>query len=147
MLLHLHTLHEWKNSKVQVAFEYFIIAGMVLAMLLIMWAYLAGVQQSTAEQLSLSYARNSAYKIAGIADMVYAQGPPASIGTTIYIPQGVVSIQLRNLEINFRVRTSAGITDVYALTKANLTGSLPVESGYYSVIIAARNNTVEVAYS
>ncbi len=133
-----------RDMRGQVAFEYLVIVGMVLTMLLITWAYLAGIQRNTSEQLSISYAKNTANKIAGIADMVYAQGEPASVETLVYMPNNINAVQLSNREINFQVQTSGGLADVYAITQANLTGNLSANSGYYYVVIRAQEDSVLV---
>jgi len=124
--------------------EYFLIAGIVLAVLLPTWAYVTAVNSDTNYQLSMAYAYNAAQKIASIADMVRSQGEPASIKTAIYVPANVESITLTDREISFRIATSSGSTDVYATTKANLTGSLPIVQGSYDVRITAGQNNVSV---
>ena len=136
-----------KARRAQTAMEYFLIMGMVMAVLIPTWAYVTAVQRDAGDQISLSYAHNAVNKIAGIADMVHSQGSPASMKTMIHIPAGVEEIQLRNREVNFRVRTSSGTSDVYAITIANLTGSIPTTPGDYHITINANYGCVQVQVS
>ena len=45
----------------------------------------------------------------------------------------------------FRVRTSAGISDVFYTTVSDLDGSLPTKSGYYYVSLTTFPNYVNVS--
>lgn len=62
----------------------------------------------------------------------------------IYLPEGIEEIQLANKTILFRVRTSAGISDIFYVSLANVTGTLPKTSGYRIAKIQAFETNVTI---
>ena len=53
----------------------------------------------------------------------------------IDIPTNVKESYILDNEIGFRISTSAGITDVYAMSMTNVTGSLPDTPGRHFIVI------------
>jgi hypothetical protein len=47
--------------------------------------------------------------------------------------------------ILLRVKTSAGISDIYYKTIAPLDGSIPTKSGYYPISVTANENNVTIS--
>ena len=129
----------------QVAFEYIIIVGLVLMFLIPLWSYIASVQEGTSSQLSISYSQNAVNKIASNADLVFSQGPPAKITTTLYIPPGVQETIIIGSTIIFRVWVRGSLTDVTAVSNANITGSLPATEGNYQISIDAVGDSVTLS--
>ncbi len=124
--------------------EYFAIVGMVLLFVLPIWAYMVSMQQQTGTQLSLSYASNTAKQIADTASLVYSQGPPAKIPLRIYIPDGVTNISIINNTIILNMTFGNSYTYVYATSKAQMNGTLPITEGYYTVYVTAVNDHVNI---
>jgi len=133
------------SSQGQVAFEYMIIVGLVLLFLIPLWAYLASVREDTIQEISTSYAESAVNKIASSADLVFSQGPPAKVRTTVYIPSGVSSTNIIDSTIIISVYSGAGISNVSALTIANITGALPTTEGNYQITIEAIDDYVSVS--
>ena len=130
--------------RAQTAFEYLVIAMFVLAFLTPIWVYLFQLQGQTSDEFSVSYAKNAVTQIAKKADLVYSQRMGARIKIEVYIPRGVEYINITGNEINFRVRTSSGSTDVFATSIAQLQGSLPTQEGLYWVLIKAEGDYVNI---
>jgi hypothetical protein len=94
----------------------------------------------------ISLAKNTVKKLGESVDWVYSQGSPAKLSVQIYVPDDIYNISLNNRTILFRIKTSAGITDVYYITIANLTGSIPTNSGYYIMTLTAHENYVNISW-
>lgn len=133
--------------KAQVAVEYLIIVSLALMILIPYVLYLNDLSQSYSETNRLTVARNSIDKIGRNVDWVYSQGEGAKMETEILVPEGVESIQFLNKTILWKVRTSAGISDVYYTTITNVTGSIPTTPGYRIILIQAFRGYVNVSTS
>ena len=131
--------------KFQVAVEYILIIGLGLAILIPYVAYLTQVAQSYKEENALVTAKNSLEKLGQTIDWIYYQGEPAKTKIEILIPDNVESIEVVNGTIVWRIRTSAGISDIYYICAVkNITGNFPSGGGYYEITIEAKGNGVEV---
>jgi hypothetical protein len=131
--------------KLQIATEYFIIVSFALMVLIpyILYLYSASLQYQ--EQNSLTIASESIKKIGESCDWVYLQGEPAKLTLKILIPKNVENITFLNKTIIWRVRTSAGLSDVYYNCIANVTGYLPNREGEYLVSIEALKGGVNIS--
>ena len=115
--------------KLQIATEYLIIVSFSLMVLIPYIIYLYSASQQYQEQASLSIASENVKKIGEACDWVYLQGEPAKLTLKIVIPKNVENIFFLNKTIVWKVRTSAGISDVYYNCLSNVTGNLPVKEG------------------
>lgn len=131
--------------KVQTAFEFMLIAIFVLAFITPIWFYLSQITLQTEDEFTISYAKNAANQIAKKSDLVYSQGSGASVKIEIYIPRNVKEINITGNEINFRLTTSYGETDIFANSIANLTGSLPTREGLYLIMIKSEGEYVNIS--
>ena len=130
--------------KAQVALEYMIIVAIVVAFVIPVWAYLSTVQTQTGMELSISYAKNAVKKIADAADLVYSQGPPARINILVYIPASVEYASITNGTIKLGIRTTAGVSDIFAVSRAELNGTLPTSEGSYWITVEAQDTLVQI---
>ncbi len=131
-------------AKAQVALEYLIIVGLGLMIILPYILYSNQLLVGYKGDNSVTLARVAVNKLGQSADWVFSQGEPAMLSTEIYIPDGVTSVQFLNSTLVFKVRTSAGVSDVFYTSTANLTGNIPTTSGYYVVNITAQDSTVRI---
>jgi hypothetical protein len=92
-------------------------------------------------------ASNSVKKLGQTVDWVYSQGEPAKLKVLIFIPKNVENISFIDKTINWKVRTSSGVSDIYYTTVASLEGSLPTTSGYYNILVQASQNKVNISVS
>jgi uncharacterized protein (UPF0333 family) len=130
--------------RAQSSFEYMMIFGLAIAFAIPVWIYVASLQQSAGEELSISYAQNAVNQITSSADLVYTQGPPAKVRLSVYIPSRVDMINITNRTVNFRLLTSTGVSDVFSTSVANLTGSLPDSEGLYWIDVESMGDHVQV---
>jgi uncharacterized protein (UPF0333 family) len=131
--------------KAQLSFEYMMIFGLAIAFAVPVWLYVTSLQQDTGQDLSMSYAKNAVNQITSSADLVYGQGPPAKITLNVYIPSGIESVNITGRTINFRMRTSAGLSDIFSSSVANLSGTVPLEEGMYWIKVESMGDYVNVS--
>ncbi len=122
-----------------------IIVAAVLVFLVPIWAYVSGVQMQAGSELSISYAKNAAEQIADTAGLVYSQGSPAKVNMRVYIPGGVEDVNIIGKTIVLRVRTTAGVSDVFSISIAEMNGTIPSQEGTYLVTVEAKNGFVQIS--
>ncbi len=130
--------------KAQTAFEYMIIAIIVLGFLTPVWLYISQVQTQSTEQFSLTYAKNAVKKLAENADLVYSQRLGAKVKVGVYIPNGVEGINITGKTVIMKVYSSSGTVDIFETSTANLNGSLPADAGFHWVLIEAMGDYVQI---
>jgi len=109
--------------------------------------HLQTVSQNLREDNNLAIASNSLQKIGQVEDWVISQGEPAKITILVQIPANVEEISFAGKMMKWKVRTSAGLSEIYYISSANLTGSLPTTPGYYNLLIQAMGNGVKISVS
>ncbi|MDI6806438.1 MAG: hypothetical protein QMD14_01325 [Candidatus Aenigmarchaeota archaeon] len=132
-------------KKAQIALEYIIVVAFAIGVLTPILLYVNQSLNEYREGNNLILAKNSVTKIGQIADWVFSQGPPAKMEIEVYIPQGIEEIRIEEKVILFRIKTSAGISDVYYLTLSNVSGSISPIPGYTKVKIEAFETNVTVS--
>lgn len=133
--------------KAQPAFEYIIIASIVVAFLVPIWLYMSSVQTRAKSQLSISYAKNMAEKITDTADSLWSQGPPAKVRIRVYVPDNVVNASLINTTVRIRLRIGRHLSDVSSISSAPLNGTLPTSEGNYWLSLEAKSSFVDISVS
>ena len=76
------------------------------------------------------------------AEYVYYFGEPSKITMKIFIPKEVEQIDVHTNEINFRVATPNGDTDIHHTSAVNLSGSISDSYGFHYLTIEARGGYV-----
>ena len=133
-----------KNKKAQIALEYMLIVLIVLAFLVPVWLYVTSVQHETNNELTFSYAKNTVDKIASTSDLIYSQGPPAKVKVRVYIPGGVIGYNITNNTVNLILIYGTGYTDVFAVSKSKLNGTLPITRGTRWIQLEAKEEYVQI---
>jgi len=131
--------------KSQVAVEYLIIVSVAFMILIPTILYLNQTFIGYNDDNKLSKASETVKKIGQTADWVYSQGPPAKQTIEIFIPKDLEEISLNNKTVLFKVRTSAGVSDVFYESVAPLNGTVPSNSGYYFVSLTAFQDYVNIS--
>jgi len=130
--------------KAQAAVEFLIIVSVALMILLPVSFYANQSLMGYRDDTKISLAKNTVNKLGESADWVFSQGSPAKLTLKVYIPDDVYNISLEGKTILFKIRTSAGVTDVFYETVPSLGGSLPTNSGYYYVSLTAYADHVNI---
>jgi len=121
----------------QAGVEYIVLIGVLLFFFIPIVYY--SLTQSTSS-VKLSQVENIVNRLGKAADAVYALGPGSTEIIPITMPEGVAGILIGGAaerEIILNVTGAGGISDVHITTKANITGSLPLEKGTYFIKVEA----------
>jgi len=130
--------------RAQVSFEYLLIFLIAVTMLVPVIIYVNFSRTAYTDSFKISSSKDAVNRIAEAADSVFLQGYPAKMTITVYIPEGVVNQSVGSRTINLKIRTSAGISDVYSTPKTEVNGSLPTSAGNHRLIIENNNTFVNI---
>ena len=100
----------------------------------------------SSQSASQVLATSAVNTIANSADYLYSIGNQSSITLTLKFPEGIVNTSIVNKTIILKLSTSAGITDIFAVTKANLAGLLPNVSGIYRIKLQNIDNLIKISW-
>ncbi len=131
--------------KAQSATEFLIVVSVALTILIPLILLVNESLMGYRDDSKITLAKEAVNKLGENADWVFSQGPPAKVTIEVYIPDGVESVSLINKMILYELRTTAGTTDIYHYTVAELEGTLPEKSGYYFVSLTAYSNFVNIS--
>jgi hypothetical protein len=132
-------------EKAQSAMEYYTIIALALVILLPLSVYVYQLLNQYRDDAKISVAKDAVNELGETADWIFSQGPPAVYTfQSFYIPEGIESIDLNDNGIIFKIRTSAGVSDIYYNTISPLDGSIPSKSGYYPIAVIAYENNVTI---
>ena len=129
----------------QAGLEYAAMVAIAIAIMVPIWLYASGSMASAKAELQSSYARQLVNKVSNAADAVFVQGEPAQLTLFVEFPEGLTSATVAGNEVSFRLVTAAGPTDVYAVSLANLSGSLSTRPGKHRVVVKASGGAVTVS--
>ncbi|HLD42974.1 MAG TPA: hypothetical protein VJB08_03225 [Candidatus Nanoarchaeia archaeon] len=118
--------------KAQISFEYIIIAGLVLVMVIPLFFYSL---RETETALSSNKAGDAVEVLGRTVDTVYSIGPGTRHYVTVDLPKGVTSVSVQNKSVTLKVKQYGGIADVFADTKAPLVGSFPINPGRHTILV------------
>ncbi len=128
--------------KSQAAIEYLVMVGVGLLAVTVLFFY---ARTYSLDSLAINQARETVDAIAQAVDHVYSLGPGSTTRIQVKIPTNVINRSISNNEILFRVSTRSGVSDVWALTRANVTGTLPSGSGTFYITVTMGNQSVNLS--
>ena len=129
--------------KAQVATEFLVIVSFALIILIpiIYYSFFYSYESTAASET-----QRAARTIADAADYVYSLGNGTTTNVRISIPAGVVGGLVLDHTINYKISTSAGVSDVIAITRAEIAGVIPNKTGVYNVNIQNSNGLVVISW-
>ncbi|KHO45843.1 MAG: hypothetical protein QS98_C0007G0001 [archaeon GW2011_AR3] len=132
------------RHKGQVSMEYLLVVG--FAMLMTIPVLIVFFQQTNelGNTFAVSQARTIVDGLAQSADEVYYQGYPAQKTIKAYFPESINSITIDGHEINIEMKMGNGLSDLFAVTAANVTGNVSTVSGPKWILIKASTETVNI---
>jgi uncharacterized protein (UPF0333 family) len=129
----------------QAAFEYLMIFSIVIVLLLALVLFAGDMTTRNQEDLKVSNAIAVVNEIAESANIVKTQGRPSQITLdSVYIPEGVQSINITGNMILMKLRISTGTSDIFAISKATMNGSISNSMGIKRIRIRAEDNYVNI---
>lgn len=129
--------------KAQASLEYVIIVSIALLILIPAILYANDIIISSKKELRRRLAENTVEIIAENSDWVNSLGPPSVVIVRIYVPDLVEYINISDFKISLKFKNSEEI--ISKETRANVTGFIPSDEGYYNILIAAQENFVNIS--
>jgi uncharacterized protein (UPF0333 family) len=130
----------------QSSIEYLVIIGIVIITI----ALTAGLAwQENEISTRINQANIAVKKIAASAENIYAQGPGSKSVISVIVPVGYSSSKssINENQILFVINTPGGEMTVFAITKANVTGSLPTGPGFRNIELKTIEGYVNITSS
>jgi hypothetical protein len=131
-----------KIKKGQSALEFMTIVALGLALIAIssifgfdyIFSYFDGINAVNADEMTDN--------IVSAVNLVYSQGIGAQTKIVVNVPSKIMPnwTYLSSNEINIRLYSGAGYTDVYKRTAVNMTGSIPINDGQLTLYIKMMPN-------
>ncbi|MFH1721308.1 MAG: hypothetical protein ABH950_01745 [Candidatus Altiarchaeota archaeon] len=128
-----------KNNSGQASLEYMIMLALSLAVFSAILYVSSGLLNNSTTQIGVDAASRGVTQIKEAADFIYVHGHPSKTQVNVYVPPNIENVEIDNQTISFRVSVGMAYTDVYAITKGNITAEvcpndqscMKTNQGYY----------------
>ena len=142
-----------RKKEAQISIEYMFLIGFATIITIpLIIIYQSFIQDSNDEIIS-SQIIQVAKKVIDAAESVYYLGEPSQTTLKVNIPNNVVAVDLEKgsletgyYEVIFSISTKSGIAEIVQNSAVNITGSLPIAKGTYTITVKAMTDYVEVSY-
>lgn len=109
------------KNKAQSSLEYMVMLALSLIIFAAIITFSMTMLGSVRSQLSTDSAYKAVEEIKESADFIYVHGDPSKIRRTIRIPANVENVTLNGSLIMLSISVGQGITDIYDISKGNIT--------------------------
>jgi len=133
----------------QVSLEYMTMLGLSLIIFAAVLYVATFLMSTSGMQIDVDTAYRAAQGVRESADFIYVHGYPSKIQSGINIPSNVEEVSIEGKVARLRLSVGRSFTDVYAVTKANMTATNAVtgticksnicREGYYILNFEALN--------
>lgn len=125
------------NQKSQSALEFMIIVAMGMVLIAIGSFFGSDYILSYSDSINGINANQMVTNVVSAANLVYSQGVGAQTKIVVTVPHSIVlnRTYMSGNEINLRLSSAAGPTDVFQNAAVNLTGSIPVVEGMLTLYV------------
>src|SRR3989344_624390 len=126
-------------NKAQASFEYIILIGIMLTLVIPVFYYAV---TTSSENIKQHQAQDVVESLRKAADEVYALGPGSKRFVLVQMPATADSLTINANEIVLRMTTFGDSSDIVAVTKAPLTGYVPIVRGNYRIRVEHLNSSI-----
>jgi len=126
----------------QVSIEYMIIVGIATVVIISLLAISNYYSKEVETTINTNQIDRIAKEIVDTAESMYYFGEPSKTTIKVFIPEGIKHINISNNELNFKVRTQTGLTDMSYGSSVPMQGNLPYSYGFHYVTIEAKEGYV-----
>jgi uncharacterized protein (UPF0333 family) len=110
------------ESRGQVSLEYMTMLGLSLIIFAAVLYVATFLISTSGMQIDVDAAYRAVQGIRESADFIYVHGHPSKIPAEIAIPSNVEDVSIEGKVVRIRLSVGESFTDVYSITKANMTG-------------------------
>ncbi len=126
----------------QVSIEYMVVIGFVTLIILSLLLLSRYYSRDIETAINTNQIDKLAKEIVDNAEYIYYFGEPSKTTIKVFIPKEVEQIDVNTNEINFRVATPNGDTDIFYRSAVNLSGTISTAYGFHYLTIEARGGYV-----
>ncbi|MBI4739558.1 hypothetical protein HY772_08540 [Candidatus Woesearchaeota archaeon] len=126
----------------QAASEYLIVMGIVMFLVITTFLVFFQYNQQNQTNIASAQADSLAKKLVDAAEEVYYLGKPSRNTVQVYMPSNVAVVNITSKELNIRIKTIGGISDVEQSSKVPLNGSISPTAGTKYIELTAADNYV-----
>ncbi len=134
-----------REKNAQVSMEYVIVIGFVMLITIPLILIFYEHTRATSDQVITNQVDQIARKIIDNSETIYYIGEPSRTSIKVYMPENVENVTIGNNEINFRVKTNVGITDISYVSSVNISGSIAITKGIHYINIESKGDYVWVS--
>lgn len=136
-----------RKKEGQVSVEYMFLIGFATIITIPLILIYQTFTQESNDDISSAQIEQVARKIIDSAESMYYLGEPSQTTLKVNIPNNLILVNFSSgYEIVFRIKTKAGEADIVQNSAVNITGSLPIAKGTYTVTVKAMTDHAEVSY-
>jgi len=128
----------------QVSLEFAIIMGFVTLLIIPLISVFYYQVKETNDRVIIEQSYKVAKEIVDEAESVYYMGEPSKSMIKAYIPKHVQSIEISGRSVLFRIKISNSTSDVEAVSRVNLSGSINSAEGLRYIRLQATGDRVEI---
>ncbi len=136
-----------KYTKGQISVEYMLVMGFVTMITIPLVVVYMTFNEDSNTEIASAQLSQVVKKIGDAAESMYYLGEPSQTTLILTIPGNVVSANVSSSEIIYMLRTPDGISEIVGSARVNISGALPSSEGTYTLVVAAKDNYVEVSYT
>lgn len=126
----------------QISVEYLLVVGLTTIVVIFLLAISDYYSREVENTINTNQIDRIAKEIVDTAESMYYFGEPSKTTIKLFIPKGIEEINVSNNELNFRVRTQNGVTDMFYRSSVPLQGDISYSYGLHNIIIEARGGYV-----
>ncbi|MBS3172316.1 class III signal peptide-containing protein [Candidatus Woesearchaeota archaeon] len=132
-------------KKGQAAFEYMILVGALLVVLIPLFYY---VSYYSSQNVKVEKLEDAVQTLGRTTDSLYSLGPGNKDYVIISLPGAISETKVSGTEILIKIDIFGDTSDFYYTTKGPVTGSIPTEQGNFEMEIEVlENGTVQIQKS
>jgi hypothetical protein len=135
------SLYTMKKS--QVSMEYIIIIGFVSVVLIAILGIAFFYSGSIKDRIKITQVNNFANKVISSAESIYYYGEPSKTTVSVYLPEGVESIEILESQIVISTRLNSGLDKTSFSSDVPIEGTITTSSGVKRLVVyASQNKTI-----
>jgi hypothetical protein len=132
------------NNLAQAATEFLVIFAVTMVIVSAMIVLNYGLLSNTGERFKATKIQDALNDVARAAQLVYQEGNGAMTKVYIHIPVSIEATGVVNQTISISVMVSGLNVTFYRALGFNVSGTIPVQEGYYWINLTSRGTYVQV---
>ena len=126
----------------QVSIEYIAIVGLTTIVVISLLAISNYYSREVEDTINTNQIDRIGKEVVDTAESMYYFGEPSKTTIKVFMPNGINEINIIPNELNFRVRTKSGLTDMPYFSSVPLNGNISHSYGFRYITIEARGEEV-----